>query len=325
MNLISPSTPTKNVEASLILEVVDRTKTTAWVADRIRSAAQQNVISPSKQTFWEQLVLALLTSQQRSTPDSEVASFAKREPFPLSLEVYEQKSDDEIRVILKSFRFGGPITKFLRANHKTLFGDRGIWGELSSVMQALAQPDVKGHLPDTINQERKVAHLLSENLCGIGPKQSRNLLQELGLARYEIPLDSRVAGWLGENLGWNMPNSDLTDAEGYEFWLDRLQSVCEEAGVLPTVFDAAAFEVGKTMPKRKTATTLTGYVNKNGQVVVRNTRLPGTDHLQRVYQLGCSHCGQVYGANGSDIFQRKCPTCQGGAEGNPLVAASGGR
>lgn len=63
------------------------------------------------------------------------------------------------------------------------------------------------------------------------------------------------------------------------------------------------------------STTQPGYVSRNGQVVIRDTGLPGTDHLQTVYQLGCSDCGHVYGANGSDIHLRLCPNCQGGAMG----------
>ena len=67
-------------------------------------------------------------------------------------------------------------------------------------------------------------------------------------------------------------------------------------------------------------TTKIGFVNRNGQVVIRNTGLPGTDHNAKVYQLGCSHCGQVYGSNGTDIFDRKCPHhgCQKGERGLPL-------
>jgi hypothetical protein len=65
-------------------------------------------------------------------------------------------------------------------------------------------------------------------------------------------------------------------------------------------------------------TTTPGYVNRNGQIVIRKTELPGTDHLQTVYQLGCSKCGYVYGANGSDIHLRRlCPECQKGAKGLP--------
>lgn len=68
------------------------------------------------------------------------------------------------------------------------------------------------------------------------------------------------------------------------------------------------------MPETKGTTTV-GYVNLNGQVVIRNTGLPGNDHNQKIYQLGCSLCGEVYGANGSDNFDRKCPKCQDGAAG----------
>lgn len=56
--------------------------------------------------------------------------------------------------------------------------------------------------------------------------------------------------------------------------------------------------------------------------MVRRTELPGNDHLQRVYELRCNHCGHRYGANGSDIFQRLCPRCQDGATGLPFESSS---
>ena len=64
-------------------------------------------------------------------------------------------------------------------------------------------------------------------------------------------------------------------------------------------------------------TTKPGYVNRNNQVVVKKTDLPGNDFNQRVYRLRCGCCGHEYGANGSDIFQRKCPCCQDGRPGLP--------
>ncbi len=63
------------------------------------------------------------------------------------------------------------------------------------------------------------------------------------------------------------------------------------------------------------STTSIGYENRNGQKVVRRTDLSGNDHLQRVYVLRCAKCGCEYGANGSDIFERRCPKCQGGRPG----------
>jgi hypothetical protein len=62
-------------------------------------------------------------------------------------------------------------------------------------------------------------------------------------------------------------------------------------------------------------TTKVGFVNDNLQVVIRNTGLPGTDYGQQIFQMGCSICGHVYGANGADIHDRKCPKHGGGAEG----------
>jgi hypothetical protein len=62
-------------------------------------------------------------------------------------------------------------------------------------------------------------------------------------------------------------------------------------------------------------TTTPGFENRNGQIVLRATALSGTDHLQHIYVLRCRHCNLRYGANGSDIHQRKCPKCQGGRPG----------
>ena len=72
------------------------------------------------------------------------------------------------------------------------------------------------------------------------------------------------------------------------------------------------------MSSEDKVTTDPGYENPKGQIVVRNTGQRGTDFGQYVYELRCKHCGQTYGANGSDIFERKCPACQGGRPGIPL-------
>jgi hypothetical protein len=62
-------------------------------------------------------------------------------------------------------------------------------------------------------------------------------------------------------------------------------------------------------------TTEIGHANRNNQTVIRRTNVPGTDHGQRVYVLRCGECGHEYGANGSDVFLRKCPAHAGGAPG----------
>ena len=58
-----------------------------------------------------------------------------------------------------------------------------------------------------------------------------------------------------------------------------------------------------------------GYLNVNGQQCCGHRGVPGTEQLQHAYKVECTHCGFVYSANGSDLFERKCPGCQGGAPG----------
>lgn len=62
-------------------------------------------------------------------------------------------------------------------------------------------------------------------------------------------------------------------------------------------------------------TTEPGYTNDHGQTVVRRTEHAGTDHGQTVYVLRCGKCRHEYGANGSDIWERKCPKCGRGRPG----------
>ena len=66
-------------------------------------------------------------------------------------------------------------------------------------------------------------------------------------------------------------------------------------------------------------TTIPGYKNERGQVVVAatghaSTTFPG----QTIYRLRCSHCRYEYGSNGCDIHKRRCPRHDGGVEGEPL-------
>lgn len=55
-----------------------------------------------------------------------------------------------------------------------------------------------------------------------------------------------------------------------------------------------------------------GYINKNNQINRGKTDERGTDNMQWFYDMECLNCGYQYRANGTDIFQRKCPNCQNG-------------
>ena len=66
-----------------------------------------------------------------------------------------------------------------------------------------------------------------------------------------------------------------------------------------------------------TSATTIGYINRNKQKNHGTRGVTGTDHGQYSYKMECLEkgCGHKYGANGTDIFHRKCPRCQGGSEG----------
>jgi hypothetical protein len=66
-----------------------------------------------------------------------------------------------------------------------------------------------------------------------------------------------------------------------------------------------------------TKTTQVGYINRNRQKCTGHRGVAGTDHGQQAYRMECleTNCGHVYGANGTDVFQRKCPRCGGGKPG----------
>lgn len=66
--------------------------------------------------------------------------------------------------------------------------------------------------------------------------------------------------------------------------------------------------------KFKSHSTAVGYINRNNQINLGRTQERGTDHGQWLYRMRCEHCQTEYTANGTDIFQKKCPACQGGAD-----------
>lgn len=58
-----------------------------------------------------------------------------------------------------------------------------------------------------------------------------------------------------------------------------------------------------------------GSLNPNGQKCCGHCGVAGTDHGQYAYKTECTRCGYTYGANGSDMHERRCPECQKGAPG----------
>lgn len=90
--------------------------------------------------------------------------------------------------------------------------------------------------------ECEAAEFVDDHLKGFGPKQSRNLLQWLGLTKYEIPLDSRITKWLNEfGFPVRLSAGALSDRNYYNFVSDGVQALCAQSDIYPCVLDAAIF------------------------------------------------------------------------------------
>ena len=58
-----------------------------------------------------------------------------------------------------------------------------------------------------------------------------------------------------------------------------------------------------------------GKINQNCQLCCGHRGVKGTDYNAYAYMVVCLICANVYGANGTDMFERRCPECQNGAKG----------
>lgn len=208
------------------------------VKDRVlrNLAASKPVVSRDR--FWKALTMSLLTTQQPSGPDRAVTRLLASNPFPLSYRRCSSKADVAAFVTKTLVTFGGIrrhgiIGKELAKNLAAL--EAGLWPDVLDRVERLRSPTTK----DT---ERVVADFLQKNILGLGPKQARNLLQALGLTRYEVPLDSRVTKWL-RTVGFPVPvtAAALSDRDYYCFVLDGFQALCAAADELPCVVDGAVF------------------------------------------------------------------------------------
>jgi hypothetical protein len=67
-----------------------------------------------------------------------------------------------------------------------------------------------------------------------------------------------------------------------------------------------------------------GELSRNSQKLLDKTERAGTDFNSRMWIVRCMRpsgdgtCDHVYGVDGTDFFQRKCPKCQGGEPGLTL-------
>jgi hypothetical protein len=219
-----------------VKDFFDRHKDNAFVRMRIATNLKDDQTPVTKEAFWEVMISCLLTTQQRSGPGSSVTRFISASPFLLRHEVCHGSADLDLFVTKVLTEFGGlrrstTIGREAKANLDYL--ENGGWLATSEVLE-------KVRLHPSLETERHAARFVDENFHGFGPKQSRNLLQGLGLSRFEVPIDSRITKWLNEfGFPVKLTASALADRNYFEFVSDGFQRLAEECGIAPCVLDAA--------------------------------------------------------------------------------------
>jgi hypothetical protein len=235
-------------DVAKVKALMTETAKRSFVLNRIERNVPARRLTITREKFWFSMLGCLMTTQQRSGPDSPVSQFINTKPFPLKLKVCGTRNTYK-KVERTLTKFGGirrAPTIAQQATNNLTWLDSGGWEEVRSEILILrGSRSRRPHSEDWI-KERQAAKFIAKKLKGFGPKQSRNLWQWLGLARYEIPLDSRVVRWLNaEVFPWTLSAQALADHNYYEFVMDSVRALCSRAGVLPCVFDAAVFSLNE--------------------------------------------------------------------------------
>lgn len=192
----------------------------------------------SDDQFWEAMLACLLTTQQRSGSKSAVTRFLIQKPYPLCLSACRQTSSVQ-QLVESTLTAFGDLRRAKNIGEEGECNLRWLQGQGWSQIHAMVRRLKDGGGVDT---ERQAVDLIIDNMAGFGPKQSRNLLQSLGLTQYEIPIDSRITKWLVA-IGFPVHPSaaSLADRHYYSFVMQGFQALCAACNVLPCVMDAAIF------------------------------------------------------------------------------------
>ena len=210
----------------------------AFVRERFERNIRRTALDLSKTELWRVMVGCQVTSMQRAGPTSKVSVFMRSGSPALSYEMCRKQREVEPFLLAELRRASLWRAKPIALNLTKALAvlEAGEWKQLIAQLRTLRRYTTKA-------KERAVAqYLQSGHFPGIGPKQSRNYIQWLGLSRYEIPIDSRMLKTL-KRLGCNfVPSSSaLGDENVYVFLQEAVQELAARLNIYPCVLDACVF------------------------------------------------------------------------------------
>lgn len=216
---------------------VKSNKENDFVKDREERNISRKTVDLSKQMLWFVHVGCQVTTQQRSGPDSAVSKFMKSDSKALKYRDCSATPDAEKLIKTELSKAGLRRSSIIAKNLNKILNDldSGGWEIFIGMLKTLEKNTTK-------SKERKVAQYIANQFSGLGPKQSRNYIQWLGLARYEIPIDSRITKTM-KKLGCKfVPKANaLNDETVYLLIQDGLQELAEKLDIYPCILDACIF------------------------------------------------------------------------------------
>lgn len=226
----------ENADINRVKAFYEKHKDNAFVQHRVKRNILGNIIPFTKQTFWNEMILSLLTTQQRSGPNSPLTKFylsgIEDIGYSICLKSNDVRSLVGERVRKASLRMYNHIADRVTSNLQWLENDG--WKTITDIFSSLPT--------DSIIVERQAAEKIRRNMKGFGPKQSRNLLQSMGYTKFETPIDSRITKWLNKfGFPVTISATALSDPNYYNFLSDGFQELCKASEIYPCLMDAAIF------------------------------------------------------------------------------------
>lgn len=217
---------------------VEENSKNQMVRKRYRRNIKREGIDLSKPNIWKVLVGCQVTTQQRSGPNTLASRFLNSNSPALVYTTCNKAIS--IQKLVKRELSGAGLRRAptmagnLSKIHNVLAA--GEWKTLRQYLNTLRSYPTKG------KELKVVQYLQSKKYPGLGPKQSRNFIQWIGLSRYEVPLDSRVLKKLKELGCTFVPSATaLSDETVYRFVQDGVQQIAASLEIYPCILDACIF------------------------------------------------------------------------------------
>lgn len=228
-----------------VLRLVVETKNHPIVIERINRNINSIEKPIDKERFWKGVLVGLFTSVQKSGAESAVYKFLNLYPHPLSVENCLSSKNVADYVLEECRNFGG-IRRYNKIAEQIKFNLDFLQSTDWKILN-----DINLRLPtDNYKIEEEIARELI-SLKGIGPKQSRNIIQNLGLTRFEIPIDSRLMKWINSEIKFpiKLTSTAFQDENYYCFVLHAIRKLSKEAGLYPCELDAMIFSTFEKVNK----------------------------------------------------------------------------